>query len=215
MCNLYRLEASANQIEDAFAAERPASVNAGEAEVYPGARGLVVREHEGRRVQQAMTWGFPMRLKGMKEGSKPRPVNNIANIDAFPWKLIAGRSENRCIIPLTAFAEAEGEKGRMTRTWFTLKDRPIFAWAGMWKESDEWGAVYSGFMTNCNDFVAQVHDRMPVLLHEDEYDQWLHGSLDDVRGFRDRCFPPELMLMDRTPELWAKRTPAASSPTLL
>jgi hypothetical protein len=36
--------------------------------------------------------------------------------------------------------------------------------AGMWKESDEWGAVYSGFMTNCNNFVAQVHDRMPVLL---------------------------------------------------
>jgi putative SOS response-associated peptidase YedK len=63
MCNLYRLEASTNQIEDAFAAERPAGVNAGEAEVYPGTRSIVVREHEGRRVQQAMTWGFPMKLK--------------------------------------------------------------------------------------------------------------------------------------------------------
>jgi putative SOS response-associated peptidase YedK len=215
MCNLYRLEASANQIDDAFAAERPVSVNAGEVEVYPGGRGLVVREGEGKRIVQAMTWGFPMRLKFMKPDSKPRPVNNIANIDAFPWKLIASRPENRCIIPLTAFAEAEGEKGRMTRTWFTLKDRPIFAWAGMWKDSDEWGAVYSGFMTNCNDFVAQVHDRMPVLLHEDEYDQWLHGSLDDVRAFRDRCFPPELMLMDRTPELWSKRQLAPPPSTLL
>jgi putative SOS response-associated peptidase YedK len=215
MCNLYRLDTPANQIEDAFAAERPAGVNAGEAEVYPGGRGLVVRESEGKRIVQAMTWGFPMRLKGMASTSKPRPVNNIANVDAFPWKLIAGRPENRCIIPLTAFAEAEGQKGAKTRTWFTLKDRPIFAWAGMWKDSDEWGAVYSGFMTNCNDFVRQVHDRMPVLLHEHEYDSWLHGSIDDVRSFRDRCFPPELMVMDRTSELWAKRKPAVEGPRLL
>lgn len=215
MCNLYRLTASANQIEDAFAAERPSGVNAGEAEVYPGARGIVVREHEGRRVQQAMTWGFPMRLKFMKPDSKPRPVNNISNIDAFPWKLIAHRKDRRCIIPVTAFAEAEGEKGKMTRTWFTLKDRPIFAWAGMWDDSPEWGPVYSGFMTNCNDFVAQVHDRMPVLLHAHEFDQWLYGSLDDVRMFRDRCFPSELMAMDRTPELWSKRAPAVRAPNLL
>lgn len=215
MCNLYRLTASANQIDDAFAAMRPSEINAGEAEVYPGGRGMVVREHDGARVIQAMTWGFPMTLKSMKPGSKPKPVNNIARIDAFPWKLIAGSPDNRCIIPLTAFAEAEGEKGKMTRTWFTLKDRPIFAWAGMWRESDEWGPVYSGLMTDCNEFVAPVHDRMPVLLLENEYDQWLHGSIDDVRAFQDRCFPPDLMVMDRTPELWSKRrTEAPAGPQL-
>lgn len=214
MCNLYRLQASPNQIDDAFAAMRPPGLNAGEVEVYPGARGTVIREQDGQRIVQAMTWGFPMRLRGMKPDSKPRPVNNIANIDAYPWKLIAHRPERRCIIPLTAFAEAEGEKGRMTRTWFTLKDRPVFAWAGMWDDSKDWGAVYSGYMTNCNDFVAQVHDRMPVLLHEDEYDRWLHGTLEDVIQFKERCFPPDLMQMGRTAELWSKRKPE-QAPTLL
>lgn len=29
--------------------------------------------------------------------------------------------------PVNAFAEAEGEKGWMTRTWFGLKEEPIFA----------------------------------------------------------------------------------------
>jgi putative SOS response-associated peptidase YedK len=215
MCNLYRLDTPTNQIDDAFAAMRPPGLNAGEVEVFPGARGTVIIEQEGARVVQAMTWGFPMKLKFMKEGSKPRPVNNIANIDAYPWKLIANRPERRCIIPLTAFAEAEGEKGRMTRTWFRLRDRPVFAWAGMWDDSKEWGAVYSGFMTNCNEMVAPVHDRMPVLLHEDEYDRWLHGSLDDVRAFQDRRFPPELMEMERTPELWSKRASKSDAPTLL
>jgi putative SOS response-associated peptidase YedK len=215
MCNLYTLRASTDQIAEAFSAVRPPSLNAGETEVYPGGRGMVVREQDGARIIQAMTWGFPMRLKTMKPESKPKPVNNIARIDAFPWKLIAASTDNRCIIPLTAFAEAEGPAGAKTRTWFTLKDRPIFAWAGMWRDSDEWGPVFSGLMTECNDFVAPVHDRMPVLLHEDEYDRWLHGSLNDVRALQDRCFPPDLMLMDRTPELWFKRkTPAAGAPLL-
>jgi len=215
MCNLYTLKASGKLISDAFAAERPVNFNASEGDVYPGAPGMVVREDAAARIVQSMTWGFPMRLKSMKPGSKPKAVNNIANVDAFPWKFIAGNPENRCIIPLTAFAEAEGEKGSKTRTWFTLKDRPIFAWAGMWKDSDEWGAVYSGLMTECNEFVAPVHDRMPVLLHEDEYDAWLRGSLDDVRSFQDRCFPPELMQMERTAEPWIKRTAPSATGTLL
>ncbi len=84
----------------------------------------------------------------------------------------------------------------------------------MWKESDEWGAVYSGLMTDCNAFVAPVHDRMPVLLHEDEHDLWLHGSLEDVRGLQARCFPPELMVMDRTREPWSKPKVDPASPTL-
>jgi len=124
---------------------------------------------------------------------------------------IAPKPQWRCLIPVTAFAEAEGEKGSMTRTWFAVKDQPIFAWAGMWRISDEWGAVYSGMMTDCNEAIRPVHDRMPVLLHPDEYDQWLHGSLDDVIAFRDRCFPDELIEMNRTDELWSRRRPAQVS----
>ncbi|WP_243451140.1 SOS response-associated peptidase [Sphingosinicella sp. CPCC 101087] len=57
-------------------------------------------------------------------------------------------------------------------------------------------------MTDCNDFVRPVHNRMPVLLHEEDYDSWLHGSLDDVRAFQVRCFPDELMAIERTAEPW-------------
>jgi putative SOS response-associated peptidase YedK len=40
-------------------------------------------------------------------------------------------AERRCLIPLTAFAEAKGEKGAKTCTWFSLPDKPIFAVAGI------------------------------------------------------------------------------------
>lgn len=212
MCNLYATRKSAAEVAAYFRADQPAYSNAGE-EVYPGAPGLVVIEDAGARVVRSMTWGFPLRLKSMKPESKPKPVNNIADLTSFMWRGIAKQPGNRCLIPVTAFAEAEGVKGSKTRTWFSVTDQPVFAWAGMWRDSDEWGPVYSGLMTDANEAVAPAHDRMPVILHPDEHDAWLHGSIDDVIAFQHRVFPPSLIAMDRTQDPWIRRSSAA--PTLL
>jgi putative SOS response-associated peptidase YedK len=210
MCNLYRTKTAPAEIASLFRATIPLNFNAGPGDVYPGGPGMVVREADGQRVLESMTWGFPLPQKSKKTGLpiKPKPVNNIADLSSFMWRFIAPRPDHRCLIPLTGFCEAEGEKGRMTRTWFSVKDQPLFAWAGMWKVSDEWGPVYSGLMTNCNEVVRPVHDRMPVLLHEDEWDRWLRGSLDDVRAFQERCFPDELTTMERTADPWFRRKAA-------
>lgn len=206
MCNLYTTKVSAAVIAAHFSAKMPVNFNAGAAQVYPGAPGIVVREENEQRILQSMTWGFPLHQKSKKTGQpiKPKPVNNIADLSSFMWRFIAPRPEHRCIIPVTGFCEAEGEKGSKTRTWFSLHERSIFAWAGMWKNSDEWGPVYSGLMTDCNEAVRPVHDRMPVLLHEEDYELWLHGSLDDVRSFQDRCFPDDLVAIQRTAEPWLR-----------
>lgn len=213
MCNLYTSKKSAAEIADHFRAQIPIAFNAGEGEVYPGGPGMVVREAEGQRILQAMTWGFPLAMKSKKTGLpiKPKPVNNIADLSSFMWRFVAPRPENRCLIPLTGFCEAEGEKGAKTRTWIAIQDQPIFAWAGMWKDSHEWGPVYSGLMTDCNEAIRPVHDRMPVLLHEEDYDRWLHGSLDDVIAFQTRCYPDELIEIERTAEPWLKRRPEAET----
>lgn len=128
------------------------------------------------------------------------------------WVGLAKKPQWRCLIPVTEFAEAEDTKGAKTRTWFRVKDQPIFAWGGLWRESAEWGAVYSGAMTDCNEAIRPAHDRMPVLLHLDEYDRWLNGSFDDLLAFQKRCFPNELIKMDRTSELWVrKKTPIGTA----
>ena len=206
MCNLYTVRKSAAEVAAHFGVDAPAAFNTPE-ETLPGYSGMVVREAEGVLVLQSMVWGFPRPMKSKKTGLpiKPKPVNNIADLTNFMWRGIAPKPQWRCLIPVTGFAEAEGEKGSMTRTWFHVKDEPIFAWAGMWRISDEWGPVYSGLMTNANDAIAPVHNRMPVLLHRDDYARWLHGSLDDVIAFRDRIFPPEAIEMNRTAELWSRR----------
>lgn len=207
MCNLYTTKTSAAEVAAYFRAKMPVSSNVSAGEVYPGGPGLVVREQGGERILKGMTWGFPLAQKSKKTGQpiKPKPVNNIADLTSFMWRFIGDKPEHRCIIPMTGFCEAEGEKGAKTRTWFSVSSQPIFAWAGMWKDSPEWGPVYSGLMTDCNEAVRPVHERMPVLLHEEDYDVWLRGSLDDVMGFQWRCFPDELIAMERTSDPWLKR----------
>lgn len=215
MCNLYTVRKSAAEVAAHFGVANPVQSNAGE-EIYPGAPGMVVREAEGQRLMQSMVWGFPLRLKTMSPTAKPKPVNNIADLRKGMWIGLARKPEWRCLIPLTGFAEAEGEKGSKTRTWFSVKDEPICAWAGLWRDSAEWGPVYSGVMTDCNEAVRPVHNRMPVLLHRDEYSQWLHGSFDEIAAFQERCFPDDLIMMDRTSELWSKRKSTAEpSPGML
>ena len=95
---------------------------------------MIVREQDSSRLLQSMTWGFPLRLKFMKPDSKPKPVNNIADLGKGMWVGLARKPERRCIIPVTAFAEAEGPKGAKARTWFSMKDQPLFGWGGLWRE---------------------------------------------------------------------------------
>lgn len=88
----------------------------------------------------------------------------------------------------------------------------MFAWAGLWRVSDEWGPVYSGVMTDANDAVAPVHDRMPVLLQRDEYERWLHGDFDEAVAFQTRVFPPNLIEIEKTADLWVKKKAPSSTP---
>ncbi len=213
MCNLYTARKSAAEVARWFSAKVPTPFNSPD-ETVPGYPGMVVREQEGERILQSMTWGFPLAQKSKRTGLpiKPKPVNNVADLTKPMWRGIAIKPQWRCLIPGTEFAEAEGQPGSKTRTWFRVKDQPIFAWAGFWRESVEWGAVYSGVMTDCNEAIRPVHNRMPVLLMPDEYDRWLQGSIDDVIAIQFRCFPDALIEMERTNDPWVKRT--VQSPTM-
>jgi putative SOS response-associated peptidase YedK len=114
--------------------------------------------------------------------------------------------ERRCLIPVTEFAEAEGEKGAKTRTWFALPNEPIFAVAGIWRDTPEWGPAYSMVMTEACIHVADVHDRMPVILRRRDWGDWLDGAPDNAAML---CRPyPDLMVVNRTTERWSGRATA-------
>lgn len=209
MCNLYRMTKNASEVAAWFDAVDAAAGANFAAEVYPGYTGLVVAEGQVR----AMTWGFPLVLKGAKgQPLKPKPVNNARTdkLSSFFWR--HSFEERRCLIPLTGWAEAQGTKGHMTRTWLSLPSAELFAAAGVWRQSDEWGACYSMVMTDsAGTDAAAVHERMPVLLAAEDQACWLGGTPDAALALCRAWNAP--LVIDRTDQPWAKA--AARQPGLL
>lgn len=205
MCNLYQMRRTSAEVANLFRGVDMASgANRGEL-LYPGYPGLVMARGEVRQ----MTWGFPLPQVSKKTGKpiKPKAVNN-ARTDklATPfWR--SSFEQRRCLIPLEAFAEAEGEYGAMTRTWLSLPDQPVFACAGIWRPSDEWGDVYSMVMTDPSPQSAEVHDRMPVILAPADWAQWSKGTPAEAI---ELCVPyGGTLAIERTSEPWVAGRKAA------
>src|SRR3546814_15113124 len=81
------------------------------------------------------------------------------------WKHWFATPAQRCLIPFTAFAEAEGPQGKMTRTWISVEDQPTAACAGLWRPSAEWGDCYTGVMVDATEESLDFHHCIPVILH--------------------------------------------------
>lgn len=187
MCNLYRMTKNTDEVArwfdlvDADGGANGAGAGANLAqEVYPGYPCLVFAQ--GCLIQ--MSWGFPLVMKG-KSGQplKPKPVNNARTdkLDSFFWS--QSFAQRRCLIPLTAWAEAQGAKGAKTRTWMACPDAGLFAVAGVWRDSDEFGRCYAMVMTNSDGSAcADIHSRMPVLLRREDFGQWVQGSPDAAKA---------------------------------
>jgi len=206
MCNLYRMTKTQDEVANWFAATDALQGANFSGEIFPGYPGMVVAEGQLRR----MNWGFPLVMKG-KQGQplKPKPVNNTRTdkLGSFFWK--HSFEERRCLIPVTAWAEAEGPKGGKTRTWLSLPEAELFACAGVWRSSDEWGECYSMVMTDSGGAVSEVHTRMPVILAAKDYAVWTGGSPDDAC---DLCVPwVGDVNIERSDQPWAGGVPAQRS----
>ena len=79
----------------------------------------------------------------------------------------------------------------------------MFAAAGLWRQTDEWGLAYTMVMTEACLHVADVHDRMPVILQRGDWADWLDGA-PDAAGLLCRPYP-ELISVGRAGESWVKR----------
>lgn len=217
MCNLYTNKSTVIEMADLFKTRPAPALNVAE-EVYPGYPGIVVREENGGRVLQSMTWGFPRHSLNKRTGqpNKPTATNNLRDDKLWTyWRKQFVEPAQRCLIPFAAFAEAEGQTGKMTRTWISVADQPIATWAGLWKPTVEWGDAYSGVMVDATEELWDIHDRMPVILHPDEHDAWLRAPAEEAMKLV-RKYPADRLTVDRTAEPWTRRSPKTTEgPTML
>lgn len=89
--------------------------------------------------------------------------------------------KRRCLILADGFYEWHREGDTKIPYFISLADGSAFAFAGLWehwdsKESDESLQTTTIVTAAANDFLAQVHHRMPVVLQPDTAKRWLDGE---------------------------------------
>ncbi|RYE36072.1 MAG: SOS response-associated peptidase [Sphingobacteriaceae bacterium] len=92
------------------------------------------------------------------------------------------KHNKRCLVLADGFYEWKTEGKKKLPYRFTLLNRPIFAFAGLWSQwkSEDKSEIYESFTiltTSPNDQVATLHNRMPVILTKEEEKLWLSDEV--------------------------------------
>jgi len=169
MTNLYRLDAPAGAIAAAFEAEAGDDPWTGDY-VAPGRPApVIVSDGRGgsRRFLRPRLWGVPPPPQGT------RPVTTVRNLQSPFWIGTLRHPELRCLVPATAFAEWSGAQGAKRQHWFSVASRPIFAFAGIQRQIEDWPG-FAILTTDPNRLVAHYQPKaMPVILQAEDHDRWL------------------------------------------
>jgi putative SOS response-associated peptidase YedK len=143
-----------------------------------------VVEYEGQRNLEVMRWGlipfwWSKPLKELRLATFNARVETVTTKPFFREAF----KKRRCLMPLSGYYEWQDTPGGKQPWYFTARDgAPLLTAAGLW---DSWNNKETGdrikscamIITKPNDFVAEVHDRMPVLLMPDQFEHWLSGEM--------------------------------------
>ncbi|NGQ95608.1 SOS response-associated peptidase [Brevibacillus sp. SYP-B805] len=144
--------------------------------IAPGQMIPAIIADGGRRRVGQLRWGLvPSWAKEEKIGYSM--INARAETLAAKPAFRQLFRRKRCIIPADGFYEwKRTEKGKQPMR-ITMKDGSLFAFAGLY---DTWMRPDGEKLSTCtiittqpNELVADIHDRMPVILRPEDMDIWL------------------------------------------
>jgi putative SOS response-associated peptidase YedK len=187
MCGRFTQERPASELAEIFGAE-PLSDDPGDHfNVAPTDEANVVVQRDDRRAITAYRWGLiPHWATELKVGSRmfnaraETLTTSPAFRDAFRRK--------RCLVPVDSFYEWKRD-GTVRQPYRIVRadGRPLVL-AGLWSgwrdpSTETVRRTFTIVTTTPNDAIADLHDRMPVIVSDDAWDRWLdptprdHGEL--------------------------------------
>ena len=207
MCGRFVSSHSADKISEFFGASFEGEALPPNFNVAPTQDVLaVVADAEGHREVQAFHWGLvPSWAKDTKIGSKMINARSetIAEKPAFKGLF----KKHRLIVPMDGFYEWQqaGEGAPLTKAGKPMKT-PMFihrvdgeplAVAGLWATWRDkaagpdapWLHSCTVITTAANDTMSPVHDRMPVLLPQSAWAEWLDPSNQDLDDLQRLLVP--------------------------
>jgi len=114
-----------------------------------------------------------------------KPINaKCETVHTSPMFKDAHR-RRRCILLVDGFYEWKAIKGQKAKQPYAIamKDGKPFGIGGLWENwkeptSGEWIRTFVVITTDANELVAQIHNRMPLILAPSDYARWLSNEPD-------------------------------------
>jgi len=153
---------------------------------------IILRNSRQENRLEMMKWGLvPSWSKDPKIGD--RMINaRVETIETKPsFKNLL--KTNRCLVPCTGFYEWKTIGMKKVPYYIGLDDSRLFCLAGLydvWKESDGNDLkTFTIITTQPNNILKPIHNRMPVILHQELEEQWLNTKIQNPDSIKKLLKP--------------------------
>lgn len=195
MCGRFTNKAKSEQIEKEFKVGKlNPSLFQPRYNIAPSQMINVVLESDGNRIVEQLKWGLvPLWTKESDIGN--RMINARAETLVEKPSFREAFKSRRCIIPASGFYEwQKTSKEAKQPFYFFLKDKEVFGFAGLW---ENWVDKQTGdelesctiITTEANETVKQIHERMPIILKVENYEEWLDAKVKDTEKLQKFLVP--------------------------
>jgi putative SOS response-associated peptidase YedK len=217
MCGRFTLATNTQKLAEAFSefevpADLPPRYNV--APTQP----VAVVANNGQHKVEFFQWGLiPSWAKDPKIGSQM--INARAETLAEKASFKNAYKRRRCLVLADGFYEwRKEEDNSKTPTYIRLASGDPFAFAGLWElwqTAEDTVLSCTIITTQPNELMAQIHNRMPVILLPETYEQWLDPAERMPDQLNDLLKPYPADLMTAYPVSKMVNSPRNDSPALI
>lgn len=194
MCGRFTQQRPTSELAEIFDAENLAVDPGGHYNVAPTDEASVVVQRDDRRAVTRYRWGLvphwatETKIAGRTFNARAETVTVApAFRDAF--------RRRRCLVPVDSFYEWRREEGVRQPYRIVHPDGAPLVLAGLWAgRRDPEGAIERTFTivtTRASARIAELHDRMPVILPAGAWETWLEERLSDPAELHGLLVPAE------------------------
>ena len=197
MCGRYALISNISELQGRFGFVVDSPAPEPRYNIAPTQQVLAV-VNDGLRRGEMMRWGLvPSWAKDIKIGS--RMINAVSETAAAKPAFRSAFRRRRCLVLADGFYEWRREGKQRTPVYFFQKSGEPMAFAGLW---ESWQSPEGEHIRSCailttaaNEFMAQIHHRMPVILSAETEPLWLDPLTETPDTLEPLLIPapPELL----------------------
>ncbi len=201
MCGRFSLKSTIKAIEDEFSIDSCEIIITPRYNIAPSQNVAVVISENGKNTLKEFRWGLiPSWAKDINIGYRMINARSETINQKISYK--NALKNRRCLIIADGFYEWKAVddpryKGNKIPYYFYLNGQKPFAFAGLW---DTWKSHENQIINSCtmittspNQVVAEIHNRMPVILQKNIIPAWLDTDIHNENKLSEwlKPYPPE------------------------